>query len=380
MPAVDLTSTPVVDNHCHGLYAAQAASDTQAWRRHFTESRAPRMREVFAGQSLFYRRLIRELAAFFGCAPEEEAVLAARGALKEDELISALLRAAHIEALLIDQGFPPRELLLPDTEITRLAGCRTMPMLRLELLMQDLIEQYETLVTVEEALRVALADLRGAGYVALKSIVAYRTGLEIRVWEREEAETAFVAARREVGEQGTLRLAHKPLLDTLLHIAFTEAARQEMPLQFHTGYGDTDADLRLANPLHLRAVLETPNYRGMPVVLLHACYPYTREGGYLAAVYEHVYLDLSYGIPFLSYGEMAAFTRAALGVAPYTKLLYSSDGVGVPELHWLSAISARRVLGDALGECVARNELSAVEARDAGAALLKENAVRLYRL
>ena len=68
MPAVDLTSIPVVDNHCHGLYAAQTASDAQAWRGHFTESRMPRMREVFAGQSLFYQRLMRELAAFFGCA------------------------------------------------------------------------------------------------------------------------------------------------------------------------------------------------------------------------------------------------------------------------------------------------------------------------
>jgi predicted TIM-barrel fold metal-dependent hydrolase len=380
MPAVDLTSIPVVDNHCHGLYAVQAAADTQAWRGHFTESRMPRMREMEAGQTLFYRRLIRELAAFFGCPREEAAVLAARGALKDDALISALLRAARIEALLIDQGYPPRDLLLPDADITRVAGCPTMPILRLELLMQDLIAQHETFAAVEEALRAALADVRGAGYVALKSIAAYRTGLEIRVWEREEAEIAFAAARREVDEKGTLRLAHKPLLDSLLHVAFTEAARQEVPVQFHTGYGDTDADLRLANPLHLRAVFETPSYRGMPVVLLHACYPYTREGGYLAAVYEHVYLDLSYGIPFLSYDEMATFTRAALGVAPFTKLLYSSDAVGVPELYWLSAISARRVLGEALGECVAHNELSIAETQMVGAALLKENAVRLYRL
>jgi uncharacterized protein len=380
MPAIDLSSVPVVDNHCHGLYAAQTASDAHAWRGHFTESRAPRMREVYAGQTLFYRRLMRELAAFFGCAPEEEAVIAARGELEVDELISALLRAAHIEALLIDQGYPPRELLLPDAEITRLAGCRAMPMLRLELLMQDLIAEHETLAAVEEALHAALADLRGAGYVALKSIVAYRTGLEIRLWEREEAEAAFAVARSEVRDKGVLRLARKPLLDTLLHVAFTEAARQEMPVQFHTGYGDTDADLRLGNPLHLRTVLETPTFRGMPVVLLHACYPYTREGGYLAAVYEHVYLDLSYGIPFLSYDEMTAFTRAALGVAPYTKLLYSSDAVGVPELHWLSAVTARRLLGEVLGEFVARNELSGAEAWEAGVALLKENAVRLYRV
>ncbi len=46
---------------------------------------------------------------------------------------------------------------------------------------------------------------------------------------------------------------------------------------------------------YLRRVLEHRPYRGMPVVLLHECYPYTRQGGYLAAVYENVYLDLSYG-------------------------------------------------------------------------------------
>jgi len=62
-------------------------------------------------------------------------------------------------------------------------------------------------------------------------------------------------ARWEVQEKGSVRLAQKPLLDTLLHVTFEEAARQELPIQFHTGYGDTDADMLLANPLHLRAVL-----------------------------------------------------------------------------------------------------------------------------
>jgi hypothetical protein len=380
MPAIDLSSILVVDNHCHGVYADQAVADARAWRGHFTESRAPGMREEHAGQTLYYRRLIRELAAFFACPPEEAAVLAARGGQSRDALISGLLRAAQIEALLVDQGYPPRELLLPDAEVAKLAGCVARPILRLEVLMQDLIAQHERLAAVEEALRLALADIRGAGYVGLKSIAAYRTGLEIGVWERDEAEAAFVVARREVEATGVVRLAHKPLLDSLLQVAFAEAARQEAPVQFHVGYGDTDADLRLANPLHLRAVLETPRYRGMPVVLLHECYPYTREGGYLAAVYEQVYLDLSYGIPFLNYDEMLTFTRAALGVAPYSKLLYSSDGVGVPELHWLSAVTARRALGEVLGEVVARDELSVAEAESVGAAVLRGNAVRLYSL
>jgi uncharacterized protein len=215
--------------------------------------------------------------------------------------------------------------------------------------------------------------------VALKSIVAYRTGLDVREWAGEEAEASFREFRRTSGE-GPARLAHKPLLDTLLQMAFAEAARQEVPVQFHVGYGDADTDLLLGNPLHLRAVLERPDYRGMPVVLLHECYPYTREGSYLAAVYENVYLDLSYGIPFLGYGEMLSFTREALGVAPISKLLYSSDGIGVPEFHWMSAIDGRHVLGLALEELVAHDELSIPEAEAAGEDVLRRNAIRLYGL
>jgi predicted TIM-barrel fold metal-dependent hydrolase len=163
-----------------------------------------------------------------------------------------------------------------------------------------------------------------------------------------------------------------------LHVTFEEAARQELPIQFHTGYGDTDADMLLANPLHLRAVLERQEYRAMPIVLLHESYPYTQQGAYLATVYENAYLDLSYGIPFLGYHEMLEFTRAAFSVAPYSKLLYSSDAVGIPEVHWVSALDGRRIIGQVLGECITNGDLSQSEAEQAGAAVLHDNAIQLY--
>jgi predicted TIM-barrel fold metal-dependent hydrolase len=146
-----------------------------------------------------------------------------------------------------------------------------------------------------------------------------------------------------------------------------------VPIQFHVGYGDTDADMLTANPLHLRAVFEQPAYRSMPIVLLHECYPYTREGAYLATVYGNAYLDLSYGIPFVGSGETAAFTRAVFGIAPYSKL-------GMPEFHWLSARQGRRIVGEVLGEIVAQGDLSLREAEAAGEDVLRRNALRLYRI
>src|SRR5918997_4169526 len=379
MKAVDLTHVPVVDNHCHGVTTDQAFGDVEAWRRASTESTDPGMPREHVATTAFYRRLIRALAPFLGCEPTEDAVFAARTAREGKGLTAELLRAANIDTLLLDTGFPPPEEVFPVPELRELGGCRAEPMLRLEVLMESLLIGHDTLAATEEALAAALEDVRAGGHVALKSIAAYRTGLDIREWSREEAEASFREYRRSA-LNGFTRLIHKPLLDSLLHVALALAADQEVPVQFHVGYGDADTDLLLGNPLHLRAVLERPEYRNMPVVLLHECYPYTREGSYLAAVYENVYLDLSYGIPLLGYGEMFSFTHEALGVAPISKLLYSSDGTGVPELHWMSAIDGRHVLGQALEELVAHGELSIPEAEAAGEDVLRGNAVRLYRL
>jgi hypothetical protein len=379
LEALNLSDVPVIDEHCHGFYKAQHPTDNLQWRRHFTESEDEGIWGEQVTSTLFYSRLLRKLADFFGCPPEEDDVLEARSRLDMPTLFGSLLRDANIETLLIDQGFPPADLVLPDAEAAAHAPCRVAPLLRLEVLMQKLISQHESLDEVTDSLRWHLSDIRGSGYVGLKSIVAYRSGLDIGWWEREESEASFAEARR-AAERGTLRLSQKPLLDTLLHVAFTEAARQDVPVQFHTGYGDTDVDLVLANPLYLRRVLEHRPYRGMPVVLLHECYPYTRQGGYLAALYENVYLDLSYAIPFLSLSEMISFTREAVGVAPIAKLLYSSDAVGVPELHWIGAIDGRWVLGQVLAEAVTTGDLSENAAREAGRLVLHDTAARLYGL
>jgi uncharacterized protein len=379
MEALDFTQVPVVDNHCHGIMRDQVFEDITGWRQSFTESTDPGMARDHVASTALYRRLIRKLADFLGCEPEEEAVFAARAGNDGRDLAGALLRAANVDTLLLDTGFPPPEEVLPVPELGELGACRAEPMLRLETLMEDLLTEHDSLAGTEQALAAELDDARGQGYVALKSIAAYRTGLDIREWPREEAEGSFQEYRR-AARAGHVRLVHKPLLDTLLHVALVQAARQELPVQFHVGYGDADTDLLLGNPLYLRPVLQRPDYRGMPVVLLHECYPYTRQGGYLAAVYQNVYLDLSYGIPLLGYGEMLSFTRQALGVAPSSKLMYSSDGIGVPELHWISAIDGRRVIGEALGELVSRGELDLAAAEDAGEDVLRANATRLYRL
>ena len=209
MEAVDLRDVPVVDNHCHGILRTQNFDDPASWRRAFTESADPGMPRDHVATTAFYRRLIRRLADLFECGPDEGAVLAARTQRNAADLTGELLRSANVEALLIDTGYPPPEEVLAGDELGKLADCLTEPMLRLEILMERVLGEHDSLQEVEVALAAALDDVRGRGYVALKSIAAYRTGLAVREWTDVEAEASLREYWR-ASEEGRTRLAHKP--------------------------------------------------------------------------------------------------------------------------------------------------------------------------
>ena len=147
-------------------------------------------------------------------------------------------------------------------------------------------------------------------------------------------------------------------------------------MQFHVAFGDDDADLRSANPLELRALLTDARFRSVPFVLLH-CYPYVREAGYLAALYAHVYIDVSLAVPLTAHGCTAAFSEA-LELAPISKLLFATDAHSVPELFYAGALHGRRGLAQALERLVAEGMLSAGEAEDAAEAIIWRNAAGLY--
>ena len=295
-------------------------------------------------------------------------------------LLEHLLRAANIDTLVIDAAYPPASGCYVPERMGELGHCRVAKMLRLETLMQQLIVTYDDFDEVHERFSLELSHLHEHGYCALKSIVAYRTGLNISEWSKDEAVASFDEARQQAIQTGELRIAHKPLLDYLLHIAFHHASEQEIPVQFHTGYGDSDTDMRLGNPLHLRAVLERHDYQTMPVVLLHESYPYSQLGAFLAAIYPHVYFDLSYAIPFVDKLEMLAFTRQALSIAPASKLMYSSDGIYVPEMHWAAAMRGRSVIGQVLTEMIDADEIVEEQAQDLAQQILQGTAHSVYRL
>ena len=373
---LDLDAIPIVDNHCHSLLRRQPPDD-DAFRIHLTESTFPEIARDHIPTSLAYHLAIREMAVLLDCEPTPDAVHAARRDRGVEWLTREVVERGRFKTWLIDTGYGADTTYSLD-ELRELAPCRIEEVLRLEPLIEKLILEAETFDGFLDAYRASLAGLRDRGIVGMKSVIAYRTGLHVREVERGDAADAYRTARAAGQRDGRLRIESKPLLDFLIVIAVEESASQGVPIQFHTGLGDPDLDLTLVDPAALR-ILFADRFRAAPIVLLHTGYPYIRSLAYLAAMFPNVYADMGETILFAP-GEATEIYRELIGLAPASKLLFSTDASLVPELYWIGARIGRRALGRVLDEHIADGAIDESTALDWAERMLWRNSEAVYSL
>jgi len=373
---LDLDAIPIVDNHCHSLLRRQPPDD-DAFRIHLTESTFPEIARDHIPTSLAYHLAIREMAVLLDCEPTPDAVHAARRDRGVEWLTREVVERGRFKTWLIDTGYGADTTYSLD-ELRELAPCRLEEVLRLEPLIEKLILEAETFDGFLDAYRASLAGLRERGIVGMKSVIAYRTGLHVREVERGDAADAYRTARAAGQRDGRLRIESKPLLDFLIVIAVEESASQGVPIQFHTGLGDPDLDLTLVDPAALR-ILFADRFRAAPIVLLHTGYPYIRSLAYLAAMFPNVYADMGETILFAP-GEATEIYRELIGLAPASKLLFSTDASLVPELYWIGARIGRRALGRVLDEHIADGAIDESTALDWAERMLWRNSEAVYSL
>ncbi len=284
---------------------------------------------------------------------------------------AALLSAARCSHLLVDTGFAAPGS-LPLAEMAALSGAVVREVVRLEAVAEDLARAGCAASAFPNAFREELWR-RCAGAVATKSIVAYRHGLDFDPARPGNAEVTAAAGRwlRAAQADGSVRLTDPVLLR---HLLWT-AADRGLPIQLHTGFGDPDLALQRADPLLAREFLASC---GVPVVLLH-CYPYHRQAGYLAQAYPNVYVDLGLTLNYVG-ARAPAVLAETLELAPFGKLLYSSDAYGLPELVYLGARVWRNAVTEVLGGWVATGQWSEADAVRVATMIGAGNAVRLFRL
>jgi predicted TIM-barrel fold metal-dependent hydrolase len=366
----DLADLPLVDHHCHGLVRRDL--ERPEFEAMLTEAAAPSP----LGGSLFDSQI--GLAVRRWCAPvldlptHAPAVeyLARRSELGADEVNRRLLAATGTQTFLVDTGYLPEPITTPD-ELAALTGGRAREIVRLEALAEEVLAEGGA-ADFGERFRTRLAA-RAADAAGVKSIAAYRAGLALEGARPSDAEVAL-AADRVLTAGGGLRIA-----DPVLHrFLVWSGIDLQLPVQFHVGYGDADVDLHRGDPLLLTDLLRATEPAGVPVMLLHN-YPFHRNAGYLAQVFGHVFVDV--GLATHNVGHRSgALLAELLELAPFGKVLFSSDAFGLAELYLLGTVLFRRGLGRYLAEGVTEDAWTASDAARIAAMIGAGNAERAYRL
>jgi uncharacterized protein len=369
----DLAEIPLVDQHCHGVVTGPI--DRSRFERMLTESRHP----LPHGASWFDTQLGLAVRAL--CPPlidlmphaAPDDYLARRAELGADELNRRLLRSTGISDYLVDTGLDGS--LMRPSDIARVSGSRAYEVVRLETIAEQVPRNGTSAAGFAAEFAEALGEATRAA-VALKSVVAYRHGLEFDPARPSAHEVRAAAGKwlAAIEATGDVRLTDSVLLRYLLWTGLDTG----LPLQLHTGFGDADLTLNRSDPALLTAFLRAVQPTGGAVILLH-CYPYHRNAAYLAHVFPHVYVDV--GLTLNHVGIRAGAVLAeTLELAPFAKVLFSTDAYGLPELYVVGAALFRQHLQRLLIGWVAEDACTLADAERVARMIASGNARQVYHL
>jgi hypothetical protein len=389
---IDTSGLPVVDVHCHpfvkqGELTPNQFTDLVSFPGGSVKYMAEgglAVDEALVGEiqrvrrdTVYFRYLVRQLATFFDCEPVLERIVAERNQAARDyeDYLRRLFDDCGLTTLVLDFGYPRPP--IDPARFSQEIPAEVVPIYRIEPLIVELLKEDIGWAEFRRRFDDTLADaVQHAGYRGLKSIIAYRTGLDISPLSRtpDQGFQALDAIRRGIGGQ-----AMKKLRDHLLCRSLELCIEYEVPMQIHTGMGDFEVNLPLCRPALLMDLLRFPAFRACKVVLVHGGYPYHAEAGYMANMLPRVYCDVSEGIPFAANAARRIYAEV-LEMAPISKVVYGSDGYVLPETNYIGAKLGKTALAQALGDLVDAGMLSPGEADQAARLILADNARRLYGL
>jgi predicted TIM-barrel fold metal-dependent hydrolase len=239
------------------------------------------------------------------------------------------------------------------------------------------LDDYLTRVVVP-----TLERQRRAGAVAVKFEAAYLRTLDFAPAPIDTARRVYqrYAAGGEPSDAD-----YKIVQDFIFRRIAREAGRLGLVVHIHVAVGvGSYFNIAGTNPLLLESVFDDPELRAVNFVMIHGGWPYTHEAGAML-IKPNVYADFSFQT-YLTYPrELSGVLRSWLEYAP-EKVLYGSDAfafspeVGWEEAAWLANDTTRRALAMAVEGMIADNEVTHDRAIALAKMVMRENAMRLYKL
>ncbi|MGH7642322.1 MAG: amidohydrolase family protein [Candidatus Dormibacteria bacterium] len=364
----------MIDSHVHPVTGEGEALDFSAISLEVPGDRAARDRRARVAPGRLSQELMAvRLASYLCCEVEELGVARAQASAHWPGYVAGLFADARIEGVVLDPGTYLADPAPGAAEMAAVSGAVVRSIMRIDPLVDLLIAEGQTATEILAAAEQAVRLAPGQGYVGLKTILAYRTGLKVDPGATLKDADASLRTTKEL----PTRRRGKALRDLICRQMLGWAAELGLPIQFHTGFGDSEIRLSEANPLFLEELLLTAEGTAATVVLIHGGYPWHEELAYLALVRPNVYAELSLFNLFAP-ARTAERLERVLELAPASRVLCGTDGHGAPESYWYAAHELRA------GWAVVRKNWAARGARKAWLseledAIFRGNTARLYQ-
>lgn len=393
---VDFSKLTVVDAHCHSYLESPKTLNDAGFARYasilstppsFLEGKFKPPADLLQRSKVrlstmdleqpYVHLMIRWLAESFHCKPNVESVAKARSARANDfdQYVKELFDDVVLRGLVMDGGYPA----LAEEDLKRFPA-KVVKVFRIETFINDLLKKYHSFSEFCSAYEYGIRDaVKNGGFVGLKTIIAYRTGLKVRRVEESVAKRDFLEAKEGEARVAWFGPRVKALRDFLVVRALELCIDLDIPMQIHTGVGDFDILLDQCDPALLYDLLKDDKLRYATIVLVHSGFPDNQNAAFMASVLPNVFLDFSLTIPFLNPTSHER-VREMLEIAPSSKVMYASDGFSIPEIFWFSAKVGKRVLEKCFASFAEEKLYDENEINQKATQILSENAIQLYRV
>ncbi|WP_438315745.1 amidohydrolase family protein [Sporosarcina sp. FA9] len=381
MKKLSLSDVKVVDVHAHPYVAGEEEETPASFLRKLSLSVIPDMftdvgdleeNQPYPGSNMWVQILLRNMSKYLSCEEDLVSIVEARNEKAKDfsKYTKELFQDVNLEGLIMDFGYPQPPLDRKEYEV--MSGSRVWEIVRIEQVLtslgskglhfEEFIEQYRSQLT--EA-------LKKKEVVGLKTIIAYRSGLEVFEMNKEDAEREY----EDFSKNG--RAVAKAFRDYCFHIAMEECTTANKFMHIHTGIGDGEVVLPKASPSFLLDTLRQEKYKDTKVHLVHGGYPWVEEAAFIVSILPNVYLDISLQNPFTGHGVERIISQV-LELAPFDKVMYGSDAFTVPEMNWMGAKLFKESFERVLNTWIEKDYMSYEKAKYIGEMILYRNFGKTY--
>lgn len=383
MQRVTLNDVKVVDVHAHPFKEQKEPESPIEFLRKLSLSVVPEMFtdiedmekfQPYPGTNMWVQILFRHMAKYLDCHSDLISIVEARNRKAKNFSIytKELFADINLKGLILDFGYPQPP--IHRTDFQHMSGSKIWEVYRIEPVMVTLRKQKLSFGEFIERYRHDLREaLKKEGVVGLKTIIAYRSGLEIGKKDERAAEKDYKEFLLHE------KAPAKAMRDYCFHIAMEECTESNKFMHIHTGIGDGEVVLSKASPGFLLDILRQPKYKETKVHLVHGGYPWMEEAAFIASILPNVYMDLSLQNPFTGHGVERIISQV-LELAPFDKVMYGSDAFTVPEMNWFGVKLFKDCFERVLNDWVKRDYMDAEQARYIGEMILYKNFETAYKV